>query len=50
MIIAQRALALEPPEPRSDVLWRRSAAVVPPITLLAPAYNEEATVENSVLK
>jgi cellulose synthase/poly-beta-1,6-N-acetylglucosamine synthase-like glycosyltransferase len=49
MIIAQRALALEPPEPRSDVLWRRSAAVVPPITLLAPAYNEEATVENSVL-
>jgi cellulose synthase/poly-beta-1,6-N-acetylglucosamine synthase-like glycosyltransferase len=49
LAIAQRALAMEPPEPRSDVLWRRSADVVPPITLLAPAYNEEASVENSVL-
>jgi cellulose synthase/poly-beta-1,6-N-acetylglucosamine synthase-like glycosyltransferase len=49
LAVAQRALAVEPPEPRSDVLWRRSAAVVPPITLMAPAYNEAATVENSVL-
>lgn len=49
LFVAQRALSVEPPEPHSDVLWRRSAAVVPPITLMAPAYNEEATVENSVL-
>ncbi len=49
LFVAQRALHTEPPEPHSDVLWRRSAAVVPPITLMAPAYNEEATVENSVL-
>jgi cellulose synthase/poly-beta-1,6-N-acetylglucosamine synthase-like glycosyltransferase len=49
LFVAQRALAEEPPEPRSAVLWRRSHAVVPPITLMAPAYNEAATVENSVL-
>ena len=49
LVVAQRALAAEPPEPRSDVLWRRSAAVVPPITLMAPAYNESLTVEDSVL-
>jgi cellulose synthase/poly-beta-1,6-N-acetylglucosamine synthase-like glycosyltransferase len=49
LAVAQRALAVEPPESRSDVLWRRSSAVVPPITLMAPAYNEAPTVENSVL-
>jgi cellulose synthase/poly-beta-1,6-N-acetylglucosamine synthase-like glycosyltransferase len=49
LAIAQRALAAEPPEPQSTVLWRRSASIVPPITLMAPAYNEAATVENSVL-
>ena len=49
LVVAQRALAEEPPEPRSAVLWRRSHTVVPPITLMAPAYNEAATVENSVL-
>ncbi len=49
LAVAQRALAVEPPEPSSDVLWRRSAAIVPPITLMAPAYNEATTVENSVL-
>ncbi len=49
LIVAQRALAAEPPEPQSTVLWRRSSAIVPPITLMAPAYNESATVENSVL-
>ena len=48
LIVAQRALASDPPEPRARVLWRRSAAIAPPIALLAPAYNESATVENSV--
>ena len=49
LAVAQRSLAVEPPEPHSDVLWRRSISVAPPITLMAPAYNEAATVENSVL-
>jgi cellulose synthase/poly-beta-1,6-N-acetylglucosamine synthase-like glycosyltransferase len=49
LVVAQRALAAEPPEPQSTVLWRRSHTIVPPITLMAPAYNEAATVENSVL-
>lgn len=47
LIVAQHALAVEPPEPRMRVLWRRSAAIAPPISLLAPAYNEAETVENS---
>jgi cellulose synthase/poly-beta-1,6-N-acetylglucosamine synthase-like glycosyltransferase len=47
LVIAQRALADEPPEPRVRTLWRRSGANSPPITLLAPAYNEGQTIENS---
>ena len=47
LVIAQRALAAEPPEPRVKVLWRRTAANAPPIALLAPAFNEEQTIENS---
>ena len=47
LIIAQRALAAEPPEPRVRTLWRRSASAAPPITLLAPAYNEGRTIESS---
>lgn len=47
LAIAQRALAEEPPEPRVRTLWRRSAANAPPIALLAPAYNEAQTIENS---
>lgn len=49
LVVAQRALAAQPPEPRSNVLWRRSADVVPPITMLAPAYNEAATVRDSIM-
>jgi cellulose synthase/poly-beta-1,6-N-acetylglucosamine synthase-like glycosyltransferase len=47
LVIAQRALATEPPEPRMRVLWRRTANTAPPIALLAPAFNEAATIENS---
>lgn len=47
LVIAQRALAAEPPEPRVRTLWRRTAGKAPPIALLAPAYNEAATIENS---
>lgn len=48
LVIAQRALADEPPEPLVRTLWRRTLASAPPIALLAPAYNEENTIENSV--
>jgi cellulose synthase/poly-beta-1,6-N-acetylglucosamine synthase-like glycosyltransferase len=47
LFVAQRALALEPPEPVVRTLWRRSMSNAPPIALLAPAYNEEQTIENS---
>jgi cellulose synthase/poly-beta-1,6-N-acetylglucosamine synthase-like glycosyltransferase len=47
LLVAQRALADEPPEPRVRTLWRRTAANAPPIALLAPAYNEAQTIENS---
>lgn len=47
LFVAQRALAAEPPEPRVHTLWRRTAANAPPIALLAPAYNEAQTIENS---
>lgn len=47
LFVAQRALAAEPPEPQVSTLWRRTAANAPPIALLAPAYNEERTIENS---
>lgn len=48
LVVAQRALAAEPPEPRVRTLRRRCAASAPPIALLAPAYNEAPTIENSV--
>ena len=47
LVIAQRALASDPPEPHIRTLWRRSVADAPPIALLAPAYNEAQTIENS---
>ena len=47
LAIAQRALAQEPPERHMRNLWRRSATSAPPIALLAPAYNEALTIENS---
>lgn len=47
LFIAQRALAAEPPEPRVRTLWRRTASLAPPIALLAPAYNEAQTIEDS---
>src|SRR5262249_19077958 len=47
LLIAQRALAHEPPEPQTRTLWRRTGSNAPPIALLAPAYNEAKTIENS---
>lgn len=48
MVIAHRALVREPPQPVVRTLWRRSLSSAPPIALLAPAYNEAATIEDSV--
>lgn len=47
LIVAYCTLAAEPPEPRVRTLWRRSAGAAPPIALLAPAYNEAQTIEQS---
>lgn len=48
LVIAHRALVREPPQPIVRTLWRRSLSSAPPIALLAPAYNEAATIENSI--
>jgi cellulose synthase/poly-beta-1,6-N-acetylglucosamine synthase-like glycosyltransferase len=48
LYLAARALAAEPPNPRSSLLWRRYAEAAPPITLMAPAYNEALTIVESV--
>jgi cellulose synthase/poly-beta-1,6-N-acetylglucosamine synthase-like glycosyltransferase len=48
LLLAARALAQAPPTPQASVLWRRYADAVPPITLMAPAYNEALTIVQSV--
>lgn len=48
LVLAARALKDAPPEPTSGPLWRRSAELVPPISILAPAYNEAETIVESV--
>ncbi|MCT2558430.1 glycosyltransferase [Tsuneonella sp. YG55] len=42
------ALSNRPPVPRGATLWRRYSGEAPPITVLAPAFNEELTVVESV--
>ncbi len=48
LVLAERALRRRPPTLASGELWRRYADSAPPIALLAPAYNEEPTVVESV--
>lgn len=48
LVIAHRALLMEPPQPVVRNLWRRTLSSAPPIALLAPAYNEAATIVDSV--
>ncbi len=48
LVLAALALRENPPEPQSDIVWRRSASDLPPVSILAPAYNEEATIVESV--
>lgn len=42
------ALSNRPPVPRSATLWRRYSDQAPTIAVIAPAYNEELTVVESV--
>lgn len=48
LVLAERGLRRRPPIAASGHLWRRYAESAPPIALLAPAYNEEPTVVESV--
>lgn len=48
LFLAARALSQSPPEAAVSVLWRRLADTAPPITLMAPAYNEALTIVESV--
>lgn len=45
---AATALSTRPPVPRGATLWRRYSDQAPPIAVIAPAFNEELTVVESV--
>jgi cellulose synthase/poly-beta-1,6-N-acetylglucosamine synthase-like glycosyltransferase len=44
LVIAGYALAKRPPVAASAKLWQRTSSVLPPISILVPAYNEERTI------
>lgn len=48
LVFAAIALSSRPPVPRGATLWRRYSDQAPPISVLAPAFNEELTVVESV--
>ena len=48
LIFAGIALGRRPPIPRASILWRRYAGEAPGIAVLAPAFNEEVTIVESV--
>lgn len=48
LVFAGFALVVRPPVARASLLWRRYADHAPPIAVLAPAYNEEVTIVESV--
>lgn len=48
LVYAAIALHNRPPVPRGATLWRRYSDQAPPIAVIAPAYNEELTVVESV--
>ncbi len=48
LLYAGFALATRPPVSRSATLWRRYSEQAPGISVLAPAYNEEMTIVESV--
>jgi cellulose synthase/poly-beta-1,6-N-acetylglucosamine synthase-like glycosyltransferase len=48
LALAAATLIETPSVPRTGILWRRYADASPPISLLAPAYNEALTIVESV--
>lgn len=48
LVFAGYALHRRPPLPSTTVLWDRYAEVAPPIAVIAPAYNEELSIIESV--
>jgi len=48
LVFAAISLTKRPPVVRSSMLWSRYAEQAPPIAVLAPAYNEEVTIVESV--
>jgi cellulose synthase/poly-beta-1,6-N-acetylglucosamine synthase-like glycosyltransferase len=48
LVYAGLSLASRPPVAKASLLWRRYADQAPPIAVLAPAYNEEVTIVESV--
>ncbi len=44
LFVAAHALIRRPPVAASSKLWRRTSDVVPPISILMPAYNEESNI------
>lgn len=47
LCIAAEALLSEPSEPEPSLVWRRSAEAAPPVSIVAPAFNEEANIVES---
>lgn len=48
MALAAWSFFRRPPEPESRVLWQRYSALCPPIALIVPAYNESATIKDTL--
>jgi cellulose synthase/poly-beta-1,6-N-acetylglucosamine synthase-like glycosyltransferase len=48
LVFAGVALHRRPPHEAASVLWQRYADLAPPIAIVAPAYNEGLTIEESV--
>lgn len=48
LALAAASLIERPSSPQTSVLWRRYAEASPPISLLAPAFNEALTITQSV--
>jgi cellulose synthase/poly-beta-1,6-N-acetylglucosamine synthase-like glycosyltransferase len=48
ILLAALSMARRPPEPHSQLLWQRYSKLCPPISLVVPAYNEAATIVQTV--
>lgn len=48
LVFAGYALHRRPPLPSTSLLWERYADLAPPIAVIAPAYNEELSIIESV--